>query len=211
MIDPPPSEPFEAIAATQAIRRRRWLLSTCAIAAGAGGAGLAWWNTRSGPDAPLKENIAAQTLPASQAPKDGFLDSLKFWDLKFDSPTGQPVAMSSLKGRLLLINFWATWCPPCVEELPLINAFYQQNSKKGWQVLGLAVDNLAPVKYFLVKTPVNFLVALSGMEGIELSKSLGNMSGGLPFTVVIGSQGAVLHRKIGKVSIDDLHAWESLT
>ena len=119
--------------------------------------------------------------------------------------------MSSLKGRLLLINFWATWCPPCVEELPLINAFYQQNSKKGWQVLGLAVDNLAPVKNFLIKTPVNFLVALSGMEGIELSKSLGNMSGGLPFTVVIGSQGAVLHRKIGKVSIDDLHAWESLT
>jgi thiol-disulfide isomerase/thioredoxin len=211
MIDPSPPEPLEPIAATQAIRRRRWLLSTCAIAAGAGGAGLAWWNSRLGPDVPPAETIAAQTLPAPPTPKDGFLDSLKFWDLTFDSPTGQPVALSSLQGRLLLINFWATWCPPCIEELPLINAFYQQNSKKGWQVLGLAVDNLTPVKNFLIKTPVNFPVALSGMEGIALSKSLGNMSGGLPFTVVIGSQGSVLHRKIGKISIDDLRAWESLT
>ena len=120
------------------------------------------------------------------------------------------MAMASLKGRLLVLNFWATWCPPCVEELPLIDAFFRENSKKGWQVLGLAVDQLAAVNRFLATAPVSFPIALAGLPGVALSQSLGNLGGGLPFTVLFGRDGSVLHRKMGRVSPDDLRAWATL-
>lgn len=118
--------------------------------------------------------------------------------------------MASFKGQALLVNFWATWCPPCVEELPLINAFYQENKSKGWQVVGIAVDQLKAVNTFMVKLPLSFPVALAGMAGVELSKSLGNVSGGLPFTVIFGRDGSVRHRQIGRVTADHLAAWRSL-
>jgi thiol-disulfide isomerase/thioredoxin len=170
--------------------RRGWLLGAVAGAAALGGAGLAWH----------KYQPQAVTPGAESA----------LWSMDFGGLDGNRMAMSALRGRPLLINFWATWCPPCVEELPLLSAFYQQNSAKGWQVLGLAVDQVDPVKRFLGKSPVSFLVAMAGVSGIELGKSLGNLSGGLPFTVVLGSDGVVAHRKMGKVSIDDLRAWAAL-
>ena len=108
------------------------------------------------------------------------------------------------------MNFWATWCPPCVEELPLINQFYRQQAAAGWQVLGLAVDQAGPVARFLERLPLDFPVALAGFAGTDLSRSLGNASGALPFSVVLGRDGAVLHRKLGKVSADELKLWAQL-
>jgi hypothetical protein len=95
--------------------------------------------------------------------------------------------------------------------LPLIDNFFLQNKVKGWQVLALAVDQAAPVSRFLTKSPLSFAVALAGFPGIEVSKSLGNITGALPFTVVFGSTGSVLHRKMGKLTADDLRAWERLS
>ncbi len=187
-------------------QRRRLVFGAVAACAGLGGAGLAWWQQRgnSTVEGTANANNAAQGSPGSG------LATSKFWELAFEAPTGQSIAMVSLKGKPLLINFWATWCPPCVEELPLINRFYQENSKNGWQVLGLAVDQKSAVNGFLAKMPLNFPVALAGMSGVELSKSLGNLSGGLPFTVVVGSTGDVLHRKMGRISVADLGAWAQL-
>ena len=120
------------------------------------------------------------------------------------------LATSAFKGKPLVLNFWATWCTPCVEELPLINNFFLQNKIKSWQVLGLAVDQAVPVARFLAQSPLSFPVALAGFPGIEISRSLGNLSGALPFTVVFDSTGHVLHRKMGRLTIDDLRAWERL-
>lgn len=170
--------------------RRRWLYAAVAAAAGLGGAGLAWWKFSPRP----VEDKAAVAL----------------WSLSFDTPAGDRLMMPSLQGRPLLINFWATWCPPCIEELPLLDAFYKENASKGWQVLGLAVDKIAPVRDFLAKQPLTFPVALAGMEGVSLSKSLGNVSGGLPFSVVLGADGMIRNRKIGKVSPSDLALWREL-
>ena len=78
-------------------------------------------------------------------------------------------------------------------------------------MLGLAVDQADPVKRFLDKMPLKFSVALAGMPGIELSKSLGNLTGGLPFTVVIGADGQIAQRKMGKILPQDLQAWAALT
>ena len=115
--------------------------------------------------------------------------------------------MQTLKGRPLLLNFWATWCPPCVEELPLLDAFYRQNSAKSWQVLGLAIDQPSAVRGFLQRTPVSFPIALAGVGGTELAKAFGNSSGGLPFSVVISAAGEVLQRRIGRVTAADLAQW----
>ena len=118
--------------------------------------------------------------------------------------------MASFAGKPLLVNFWATWCPPCIEELPLIDRFYQDHKAKNWQVLGLAVDQPSAVRAWLQRMPLGFPVAMAGFGGTELSKSMGNLTGGLPFTVVFGASGQLLHRKSGKVSAEDLAQWAQL-
>jgi thiol-disulfide isomerase/thioredoxin len=169
---------------------RRRLMGGVAVAAGLAGAGVAWWKYQ---PAPLLS---------------GGEDAL--WRLSFDTPHAGPLAMQALRGRPLLLNFWATWCPPCVEEMPMIDRFFQENAANGWQVLGLAVDQPSAVRSFLQKTPVTYPIAMAGLGGTELGRSLGNLAGGLPFTVVLGAAGAVLHRKMGRVSPADLQQWAGL-
>jgi len=133
-----------------------------------------------------------------------------FWSLKWDTPAGGTVQMATFKGKPLLINFWATWCPPCVEELPLINAFYNANKASGWKVLALAVDKPASVDKFLRTMPLDVDIGLAAVSGSGLSRSLGNMTGALPFTVILGPDGQIAHRHLGKVSPMDLTAWAQL-
>jgi thiol-disulfide isomerase/thioredoxin len=172
------------------LARRRWLFAAVAGLAALGGAGLAW-------------------RKYSLGPVDAGVDA-HLWQASFDTPSGGVLAMSAFKGRPLVLNFWATWCPPCVEEFPLLDAFYKENSSNGWQVLGLAIDKPAAVRDFLVKLPVGFPTALAGLEGTELGKSLGNVAGGLPFTIVFASDGSVRHRKMGKLTPQDLHSWRDI-
>lgn len=172
------------------IQRRGALAWGVAAAAGAAGAGLAWWRLQPGP-------VRSEAETA-------------FWGSRFDSPTGAPLALQAWQGRPLLVNFWATWCPPCVEELPLLNAFYREQSGKGWQVLGLAVDQPAAVRRFLDRLPLAFPVGMAGLAGTELARSLGNPTGGLPYSVVFDRQGQVSHRKIGRLSAEDLAQWAQL-
>ena len=167
--------------------RRNWLIGAVACAATLGGFGLAWRSRK-----PSVEPVAM---------KPGF------WQLEFATPDGQVFRMDSLRHKTLLLNFWASWCAPCIEELPLLSDFYSENAANGWQVLGLAIDERDPVRHFLVHTPVSFPAVIAGASGIELSRSLGNQMGGLPFTVVIDSRERIVHRKIGRVSADDLRAW----
>lgn len=170
-------------------RRQVWMAGV-GTAAAAAGAGVAWWRLRPGPVLGEAEN--------------------SFWASTFAGVAGAPLAMADFRGRPLLVNFWATWCPPCVEELPLINSFYRSHSASGWQVLGLAVDQAAPVSRFLARLPLDFPVALAGFAGTDMARGLGNPSGALPFSVVFGADGVVLHRKLGKVSADELAQWASL-
>jgi thiol-disulfide isomerase/thioredoxin len=176
------------------MQRRNLLYLGAAGVAGLAGIGAAW----------LK--YEPQKLTSGQT--DALQDI--FWAMSFDTPDGQPQAMSSFRGKPLLLNFWATWCPPCVEELPLLDAFYQAQKAKGWQVLGLAVDQPSAVRKWLQAKPLSFAVGMAGLNGTDLSKSLGNLAGSLPFTVVFGASGALLHRKTGKVSEEDLMQWAKL-
>ena len=176
------------------MNRRNMLYGGVAAAAALAGAGAAWWKFQPHDTTPEALTEVAES----------------FWTLSFDTPDGKPLPMSNFRGKLLLVNFWATWCPPCVEELPLLDFFYQENKDKNLQVVGLAVDQPSAVRTWLQTRPLNFPVGMAGLGGTELSKALGNSSGSLPFTVVFSPAGVLLHRKIGKVLPEELVKWTQL-
>jgi thiol-disulfide isomerase/thioredoxin len=174
--------------------RRAILFGVAGAAAAALGVGTALWRGRS-------------VSPAVGSGAAG--DPGDVWDLRFATPDGGELVLADFRGRPLLLNFWATWCPPCVKEMPLLDQFQRTHKEAGWQVVGLAIDGPTPVRQFLARVPVSFAIGLAGLDGTELSRRLGNESGALPFTVVFGKDGRVLHRKLGEVAPDDLEGWAS--
>jgi thiol-disulfide isomerase/thioredoxin len=185
------SSPFSPNTPPNALRRHA-LTAGVAVAAAAAGIAGSWWMSKNQPN-------------DGQATTIGDLPEL--WGQIFDTPTGDKLAMQSLRGKPLLINFWATWCPPCVDELPLLERFYSENKAKGAQIIGLAADKPDAVTTFLQKMPLTFPIGLVGMPGIALSKSWGNLVGGLPFSVMLAADGRVMQRKMGKLSESDLKLW----
>ena len=165
-------------------KRRAALTLGVGAAAALAGAGVAWWTLRPSGSSPA----AVQAL----------------WKASFATPTGGTLAMESLRGRRLLVNFWATWCPPCVEEMPLLDRFAGEHAANGSQELGLPIDQPSAERQFLARTPVRYPI---GLAGTELAKSLGNGAGGLPFTVVLDADGNVRERRMGRLSASDLQAW----
>ena len=91
--------------------------------------------------------------------------------------------------------------------MPLLNAFHRSHHAQGWQVLGVAIDKAAAVQQFLRKLPLDYPVALAGPGGVGLTRALGNLPGGLPFTLVTAANGRILHRKIGQIQAPDLEHW----
>lgn len=165
---------------------RRGVLLGAGAAALAAGVGAAWWLRR---------------------PAAGSEEAADLWALQSERPDGSALAMAAFRGRPLLVNFWAPWCPPCVEELPMIDAFFRQRVASGWQVVGLAVDKPVAVQNFLGRTPVSFPVGILGLAGLGVVKRMGNDGGGLPFTLVLRAGGQVLDRKIGQITAEDLDRW----
>ncbi len=189
MTTPESATPPPATAPAQA--RRQWLwLATAGAAAAAAGAGWAWWRLR---------------LAVPEAGVDG--EDADIWSLRFARPQGGELDLASLRGQVLVLNFWATWCPPCVQELPDLDRLHRAQAAHGVQVVGLAVDQLAPVQQFLARQPLGFAVGMAGYAGIDLSRRLGNQQGGMPFTAVFDRKGRLRHRKLGQTHFDELSGW----
>lgn len=164
------------------MKRRTLMIGGMAASAAAAGAGWAFWRSDHARDANL-------------------------WSLTFETPAGGELKLSSFHGKPLVLNFWATWCPPCLKEMPELERFYREFARRGWQVLGLALDRAAPVNEFLARVPVTFPVALAGIDGSDLTRELGNVQGVLPFTVMFDRRGRPSHRKVGETSFDELAGW----
>ncbi|MFM0326298.1 TlpA family protein disulfide reductase [Caballeronia glebae] len=125
------------------------------------------------------------------------------------SGTSQPLA--AFKGKPVVVNFWASWCGPCVKEMPTLSALQREYEKKGITFIGLGVDSEKNVNDFLKKVPVAYPVYVTGFGGADLARSFGNNAGGLPFTVVIDANGKIRSTKLGEVDPAELkHTLDSL-
>jgi thiol-disulfide isomerase/thioredoxin len=164
---------------------RRVLFAATGLAAGAAGIGLSWWQSH---PAPLP--------PGSQ-----------LWTQRFARPDGGELVMAQLRGRPLVLNFWATWCPPCVREMPQLSRFAREFRPAGWQVVGLAAETAEPVRRFLQNLVVDFPVGLAGVQAIELSRGLGNVQGALPFTAVFDAAGRKVQQRLGETHFEELAQW----
>ncbi|WP_089729342.1 TlpA family protein disulfide reductase [Candidatus Thiosymbion oneisti] len=113
---------------------------------------------------------------------------------------GQEVASSRWAGKILVLNFWATWCPPCLRELPLFDELQRTHAEAGLQVVGIAIDNHEDVERFLAEHPASFPILLGDTDAIELSRRLGNHVQGLPFTAIFDSHGRRVYAQSGEVT-----------
>jgi len=132
--------------------------------------------------------------------------SQAFFQLKLSDLNEKPQALSNWQNQFLVVNFWATWCAPCVQEMPELNQLQQEFKTKQVQFLGLAIDSPGNVKEFQQKVSVSYPLLLAGLDGSELSRKMGNQAGGLPFTALINKQGKIVKTYLGRLKIEQLRA-----
>lgn len=167
------------------MNRRRWL-ALGAFALGFGGFG-AWVASRryaiGDADSEAIELLYGLTLPDSE---------------------GRPLALATLRRQPTVVNFWATWCPPCVEEMPELSDIGDEFRSRGLQVIGIGIDSASNIGQFSLKTPMRYPLLVAGNSGLELVRRLGNTAGALPFTVVLARDGSVAWRTLGRFKTADL-------
>ena len=163
------------------ISRRDALLigAAGAVAAAAGAvAGALALQSRSG---------AAELLAARYPDMDGRVRRLLDW-----------------RGSVLLCNFWATWCAPCREEVPILVAARQQWASRGFEVVGIGIDSADKIREFSKTYRVNYPVLVADGSALELLRKLGNQAGGLPYSVILDRTGSITQRHLGPLKAADL-------
>ena len=170
----------------QAFKRRTVLASSAlALISGAGFAAWHWGRTEK-PDAAV-DTLFSQTYPAA--------------------PEKQAYPLSQLKGKVVILNFWATWCAPCVEEMPELSDLAQKWGKDlsgKIQTIGLAIDSEVNVDRFCKQMKVSYPLLVAGGAGTEVLRLFGNASGSLPFTALISPKGVIAHRILGRFKANSL-------
>ncbi len=169
------------------IDRRNLVLLAAGLCAAALGLAVNWWRTEprsAGTDA-VEALFAASFLDA-----DGRLQPLAQW-----------------RGQPLVVNFWATWCPPCVEEMPDLQRTRDAYRGRGVEVIGIGIDNAAKIAEFRQRHALNLPLLVAGAGGSELNRALGNSGGALPFTVLITAEGRIAQRHLGQIKPEQLRRW----
>jgi thiol-disulfide isomerase/thioredoxin len=156
---------------TTHLRRGLLLIAAGAIALGLG-IGVALWD-RNPPDAAA---LLALSLPDTH---------------------GNPQSLRQWRGKVLVVNFWATWCGPCREEMPEFVRAQRELGSKGLQFVGIAVDQRDKVVQFANELDLNYPALIGGYDAVELSKPLGNRLAALPFTVIVDREGRIAHTQLG--------------
>lgn len=148
-------------------------------------------------DAPTLESgsLISSSAPLQTLPEFGLLDL-----------DGQEVSSTAWADKVVIINYWASWCPPCVREIALFMQTQQELGDAGVQVIGIAVDRLDDAKAFLADYPINYPILMANPEAIALAKRLGNRVEGLPFTVIFDRRGRRVFSRTGEVTSASLKA-----
>lgn len=157
------------------------------VAAVAGFAG--YYFNRAKPIPPQIEVAAQKLMRASYADLNGKYRSL--------SPT---------PGKVLVVNFWATWCAPCREEIPELSKIHKKYASKGVELTGIAFDNVSKVKDYAAKMNIDYSLLIGTAETLAISKDLGNQAGVLPFTLVLDRTGTVAYTHAGALTAALLEA-----
>jgi thiol-disulfide isomerase/thioredoxin len=139
--------------------------------------------------------------------EEGVLGQAAFNDLD-----GRLRHLAEWRGRVAVYNFWATWCTPCRDEIPILMAARQKYGPLGVEIVGIAIDNGPKVRQFAASFNISYPVLLAEADGLDLMRQLGNSSGGLPYTVVADRRGELVHRKLGALKQAELDGFlEPLT
>ena len=114
--------------------------------------------------------------------------------------------MAQWRGKVLVVNFWATWCAPCREEIPALMRLQRNYAANGVQFVGIAIDNASKVRDYAEEMQINYVLLIGSMETLGVTKDLGNPAGVLPFTVVLDHAGKVAYVHAGQLSEASLGA-----
>lgn len=168
------------------MRRRRIIVAAAVAAvAAAAGFGLNLWRVSGDADADAAQAILAARLP---------------------DVTGREQALAQWQGKVLVVNYWATWCAPCREEMPMFVRLQDKYRDRGLQFVGIAIDQREPVARFAQELGINYPLLIGGIDTIELSRRAGNRAGGLPFTLVFDRRGRLAGTALGELKEAKLEA-----
>ncbi|MDP1925933.1 MAG: TlpA disulfide reductase family protein [Thiobacillus sp.] len=140
------------------------------------------------------------------APQEPGTPTDMLWQLSFPDDQGRPQSLSQWRGQVLVLNFWASWCAPCREEMPDFVALRAQFQPRGVEFVGLAIDSSANVMQFLHDQPVNYPILIGEGAANDLARQLGNPSGALPYTLVIDRDGKIILKHLGRLPRAELEA-----
>ena len=122
----------------------------------------------------------------------------------FPDLAGRTRQLTEWRGKVLVCNFWATWCAPCREEIPLLMAAREKYALSGVEIVGIALDNAVKVREFSLTYRISYPILLAEADGLDLMRKMGNSSGGLPYTVFANRKGVLVHRKLGALKPGDV-------
>lgn len=122
---------------------------------------------------------------------------------------GQPATLAQWPDKLVVLNFWATWCAPCRKEMPELDRFQQKHAGHGVQVVGIALDEAGDVESFLRETPVGYPILFPAQPALNPALRFGNTYGALPFSVLLGRDGRILDTRLGEITEATLEGWLS--
>lgn len=140
---------------------------------------------------------------AGSPPKDLAL----FYDQSFPDASGKQIQFKDYRGKIVVINFWATWCVPCVEEIPELSRMQNEFVKKNVQFVGIGIDNAANIAEFQKKVSASYPLVVAGAHGSELVQSYGDNMGALPYTLVLDKNGEMKGSKMGRIDEKELRGW----
>lgn len=126
--------------------------------------------------------------------------------LRLPDVSGETRSLNQWRNDIMVVNFWATWCGPCREEIPLLVRLQTKYASKGVQVVGISVDSAAKVRDFASKYHINYPLLVSSYSVLDLSRRLGNTASGLPYTIVLSRGGKVIRTRLGGITEPELES-----
>ena len=123
---------------------------------------------------------------------------------QLNDSASRPQAFAQWRGKTLVINFWATWCPPCREEMPAFSRLQSKYAANGVQFVGIALDTAEQVTTFAQQYPVSYPLLIADSAGAEMTRQLGNAQMALPYTLLLDAGGEVRFTRLGRVSEQEL-------